>query len=177
MKINTNIAAIKASGHLNRTEDKITTSLERLSSGYRINKAADDAAGMAISQKMHAQIRGLQRASRNGADGISFIQTAEGALIEVENMLQRCRELSVQAANQGVTMLEDKEAIQKEIDSLMEEIDRLSTDTEFNTKSILDGSCCRQTSSNNIGVKVVSMTDSVETVSYTHLTLPTTSRV
>lgn len=103
MKINTNIAAIKASGHLNRTEDKITTSLERLSSGYRINKAADDAAGMAISQKMHAQIRGLQRASRNGADGISFIQTAEGALIEVENMLQRCRELSVQAANQGVT--------------------------------------------------------------------------
>lgn len=76
MNINTNIAAIKASGHLNRTEDKITTSLERLSSGYRINKAADDAAGMAISQKMHAQIRGLQRASRNGADGISFIQTA-----------------------------------------------------------------------------------------------------
>lgn len=166
MKINTNIAAIKASGHLNRTENKITTSLERLSSGYRINKAADDAAGMAISQKMHAQIRGLQRASRNGADGISFIQTAEGALIEVENMLQRCRELSVQAANQGVTMLEDKEAIQKEIDSLMEEIDRLSTDTEFNTKSILDGSCCRQTSSNNIGVKVVSMTDSVEMTKY-----------
>lgn len=166
MKINTNIAAVKASGHLNRTEDKITTSLERLSSGYRINKAADDAAGMAISQKMHAQIRGLQRASRNGADGISFIQTAEGALVEVGNMLQRCRELSVQAANQAVVEMEDKEAIQKEIDSLMEEIDRLSTDTEFNTKSILDGSCCRQTSSNNIGVKVVSMTDSVELTKY-----------
>ncbi len=165
MKINTNIAAMTASGHLNRTGDKIAASLERLSSGYRINKAADDAAGMAISQKMHAQIRGLQRASRNGSDGISFIQTAEGALTEVENMLQRCRELSVQAAN-DVNTLEDKEAIQMEIDSLRAEIDRLSTDTEFNTKSILDGSCCRQTSSNNIGVKVVSMTDYVELTKY-----------
>lgn len=165
MKINTNIAAMTASGHLNRTEDKIAASLERLSSGYRINKAADDAAGMAISQKMHAQIRGLQRASRNGADGISFIQTAEGALTEIENMLQRCRELSVQAANE-VNELEDKEAIQKEIDALREEIDRLSSDTEFNTKSILDGSCCRQTSSNNTGVKVVSMTDYVDLTTY-----------
>lgn len=165
MKINTNIAAMLASSHLNRTQDKITTSLERLSSGYRINKAADDAAGMAISQKMHAQIRGLQRASRNGADGISFIQTAEGALTETENMLQRCRELSVQAANE-VNTLEDKEAIQQEIESLMEEINRLASDTEFNTKSILDGTCCRQTSSNNIGVKVVSMTDYVDLTKY-----------
>lgn len=166
MKINTNIAAMLASSHLNRTQDNITTSLERLSSGYRINKAADDAAGMAISQNMHAQIRGLQRASRNGADGISFIQTTEGALIEVENMLQRCRELSVQAANTGVDTLADREAIQKEIDSLMEEIDRLSTDTEFNTKKILDGSCCRQTSSNNIGVRVISMSDYVPLTTY-----------
>lgn len=155
-----------ASSHLNWTQDKITTSLERLSSGYRINKAADDAAGMAISQNMHAQIRGLQRASRNGADGISFIQTTEGALIEVENMLQRCRELSVQAANTGVNTLADREAIQKEIDSLMDEIDRLSSDTEFNTKSILDGTCCRQTSSNNIGVRVISMTDYVPLTTY-----------
>ena len=109
MKINTNISALMATGNLHRTEDKITTSLTRLSSGYRINKAADDAAGMAISQKMHAQIRGLQRASRNGSDGISFIQTAEGALTEVEAMLQRCRELSVQASN-DVTTLDDKKA-------------------------------------------------------------------
>ncbi len=166
MKINTNVAAMLASSHLNWTQDKITTSLERLSSGYRINKAADDAAGMAISQNMHAQIRGLQRASRNGADGISFIQTTEGALIEVENMLQRCRELSVQAANTGVNTLADREAIQKEIDSLMDEIDRLSSDTEFNTKSILDGTCCRQTSSNNIGVRVISMTDYVPLTTY-----------
>lgn len=165
MRINTNIAAVLASKNLNRTEDRITTSLERLSSGYRINKAADDAAGMAISQKMHAQIRGLQRASRNGSDGISFIQTAEGALTEVENMLQRCRELSVQAANE-VNTIEDKEAIQQEIESLMEEIDRIASDTEFNTKSILDGTCCRQTSSNNIGVSVISMTDDVDLTTY-----------
>ncbi len=161
MKINTNISAMLANGHLNRTQDNLTTSLERLSSGYRINKAADDAAGMAISQKMHAQIRGLMRASRNGADGISFIQTAEGALTEVDNMLQRCRELAVQAANGGTLQMDDKQAIQQEIDSLMQEIDRLSSDTEFNTKSILDGTCCRQTSSDNVGVKVVSMTDYV----------------
>lgn len=122
MKINTNISALMATGNLHRTEDKITTSLTRLSSGYRINKAADDAAGMAISQKMHAQIRGLQRASRNGSDGISFIQTAEGALTEVEAMLQRCRELSVQASN-DVTTLDDKKAIQQEIEALMNEID------------------------------------------------------
>lgn len=166
MKINTNISAMLASSHLNRTQDNLTTSLERLSSGYRINKAADDAAGMAISQKMHAQIRGLERASRNGADGVSFIQTAEGALTETDNLLQRCRELSVQAANGGTMTIEDKEAIQKEIDSLMEEIDRLASDTEFNTKSILDGSCCRQTSSNNVGVKVISMTDYVGLTTY-----------
>lgn len=166
MKINTNISAMLASSHLNRTQDNLTTSLERLSSGYRINKAADDAAGMAISQKMHAQIRGLERASRNGADGVSFIQTAEGALTETDNLLQRCRELSVQAANGGALTIEDKEAIQKEIDSLMEEIDRLASDTEFNTKSILDGSCCRQTSSNNVGVKVISMTDYVGLTTY-----------
>lgn len=166
MKINTNISAMLASSHLNRTQDNLTTSLERLSSGYRINKAADDAAGMAISQKMHAQIRGLERASRNGADGVSFIQTAEGALTETDNLLQRCRELSVQAANGGTMTIEDKEAIQKEIDSLMDEIDRLASDTEFNTKSILDGSCCRQTSSNNVGVKVISMTDYVGLTTY-----------
>lgn len=166
MKINTNVSAMLASGHLNQTHDNLTTSLERLSSGYRINRAADDAAGMAISQKMHAQIRGLQRASRNGADGISFIQTAEGALTEVDNMLQRCRELSVQAANGGAMTTADKEAIQKEIEALMQEIDRLSSDTEFNTKSMLDGTCCRQTSSDNVGVRVVSMTDYVGLTTY-----------
>ena len=122
MKINTNITALRANFNLNSVQQRLTASTTRLSSGYRINKAADDAAGMAISQKMHAQIRGLERASKNGSDAISFIQTAEGALIEIESMLQRCRELSVQAANETNT-INDKQAIQREIDSLRAEID------------------------------------------------------
>lgn len=167
MKINTNVAALRANYNLNSVQSRLTTSTTRLSSGYRINKAADDAAGMAISQKMHAQIRGLQRASQNGEDGISFIQTAEGVLTEIENMLQRCRELSVQAANGGATTLDDKKAIQEEIDSLMKEIDRLSEHTEYNTMTVLDGSCCRQSSSNNVGVKLIDASDDVPLKSYT----------
>lgn len=166
MKINTNVAALRANYNLNSVQARLTASTTRLSSGYRINKAADDAAGMAISQKMHAQIRGLQRASNNGSDGISFIQTAEGVLTEIENMLQRCRELSVQAANGGVTTLDDKKAIQEEIDSLMAEIDRLSNDTEYNTMTVLDGSCCRQSSSNNVGVKLIDASDDVPLKTY-----------
>lgn len=169
MKINTNVAALRANYNLNSVQARLTTSTTRLSSGYRINKAADDAAGMAISQKMHAQIRGLQRASNNGSDGISFIQTAEGVLTEIENMLQRCRELSVQAANGGVTTLDDKKALQDEIDSLMAEIDRLSNDTEYNTMTVLDGSCCRQSSSDNVGVKLIDASDDVPLKSYTFI--------
>lgn len=166
MKINTNIAALRANFNLNSVQSRLTASTNKLSSGYRITKAADDAAGMAISQKMHAQIRGLQRASKNGSDGVSFIQTAEGVLSEIENMLQRCRELSVQAANTGVTTIEDKQALQDEIDSLMAEIDRLSQDTEYNTMSVLDGSCCRQSSSDNVGVKLIDASDDVPLTSY-----------
>lgn len=166
MKINTNITAIRANFNLNCVQNKLTTSTTRLSSGYRINKAADDAAGMAISQKMHAQIRGLHRASQNGSDGISFIQTAEGALTEIEAMLQRCRELSVQAANSTNTIA-DKQAIQEEIDSLRAEIDRLAEQTEYNTMSVLDGSCCRQSSSDNVGVRLVSASDEVSLTGYT----------
>lgn len=166
MKINTNITAMRANFNLNSVQKKLTTSTNRLSSGYRINKAADDAAGMAISQKMHAQIRGLHRASQNGSDGISFIQTAEGALTEIEAMLQRCRELSVQAANETNT-ISDKQAIQEEIDSLRAEIDRLAEQTEYNTMSVLDGSCCRQSSSSNVGVRLVSASDDVRLTSYT----------
>lgn len=166
MKINTNITAIRANFNLNSVQNKLTTSTTRLSSGYRINKAADDAAGMAISQKMHAQIRGLHRASQNGSDGISFIQTAEGALSEIETMLQRCRELSVQAANSTNTTA-DKQAIQEEINSLRAEIDRLAEQTEYNTMNVLDGSCCRQSSSDNVGVRLVSASDEVSLTSYT----------
>lgn len=165
MKINTNIAALRANFNLNSVQSKLTQSTNRLSSGYRINKAADDAAGLAIAHKMHAQIRGLERASKNGSDAESLIQTAEGALSEIESMLQRCRELSVQAANDTNT-LEDKQTIQDEIDELRKEIDRVSEETEFNALSVLNGSCCRQSSSNNIGVKLISASDDVALDNY-----------
>lgn len=165
MKINTNITALRANFNLNQVQKSLTASTTRLSSGYRINKAADDAAGLAISQKMKAQIRGLERASQNGSDGVSFIQTAEGALSEVESILQRCRELSVQAAN-DVNTLDDKQAIQQEINALREEIDRMVSQTEYNTMSMLDGSCTRQYSTDNIGVRLISASDDVKLTSY-----------
>lgn len=166
MKINTNIAAMRANFNLNTVQKKLTDSTRKLSSGYRITKAADDAAGMAISKKMQAQIRGLKRASQNGSDGISFIQTAEGALAEIESILQRCRELSVQAANTGTTTIEDRQACQDEIDSLRSEIDRIAEQTEYNRMNLLDGSCCRQSSSDNVGVKLISATDDVKLTTY-----------
>lgn len=165
MRINHNISALRANNQLGINNKGMDKSLERLSSGYRINKAADDAAGLAISEKMRTQIRGLEQASRNAADGISLIQTAEGALAEVESMLQRMRELSVQSAN-GTMTLDDRKHIQEEIDKLNEEIDRISSDTEFNTKKLLNGEVDRKTYSNNVKVKLISMTDSVETKNY-----------
>lgn len=166
MKINHNISALVANGHLKGTNKALDISLERLSSGYRINRAADDSAGMAISQKMKTQIRGLEQSARNASDGISVIQTAEGALNEVEAMLQRARELSVQAAN-GTNTAEDREAIQKEIDQLNKEIQRISDDTEFNKKSLLNGDLDRKSYSNNIKVKVLSLSDEVDSKAYT----------
>lgn len=139
MKVNQNISAVISNAHLHRTENKLTASIERLSSGYKINKAKDNPAGMAISNKMRAQIMGLDQSSRNAADGTSVMQTADGALSETHSMLQRMRELCVQAATDTMTT-SDKEACQKEIAALQEEIDRIATDTEFNGKRILDGS-------------------------------------
>ncbi len=112
--------------------------MEKLSSGFRINRAGDDAAGLAISEKMRGQIRGLNQASRNAQDGISLIQTAEGALNETHAILQRMRELAVQASTDTNTPA-DRDEIQKEIDQLAVEITRISTDTEFNTQTLLDG--------------------------------------
>ena len=166
MKINHNIAALVANDNLNKTTDKLNKSLEKLSSGYRINCAADDAAGMAISQKMHMQVRGLERASRNAADGVSFIQTAEGALNETENMVQRMRELSIQSAN-ATNTLDDRKAIQQEIDELKKEINRISTDTEFNGKKLLNGTCQSQAVSDNPGFKLLTLSDSVAKDTYT----------
>ena len=112
--------------------------MEKLSSGFRINRAGDDAAGLAISEKMRAQIRGLKQASRNAQDGISLIQTAEGALNESHAILQRMRELAVQAATDTNTD-DDRAELQKEVTALIAELDRIGSDTEFNTKKLLDG--------------------------------------
>lgn len=140
MRINYNVSAKIANKNLLGIEDKLSTSMERLSSGLKINHSKDNPAGMAISNKMKAQIAGLDRASQNASDGISVIQIADGALTETTSMLQRMRELSVQAASDATMSRADKEAIQKEIDSLKQEINRISTDTEYNSKSLLDGS-------------------------------------
>ena len=138
MRINNNIPALNTHRTLNMTTNDIQKSLERLSSGKRINRAADDAAGMAISQKMQAQVRGLRQASRNSLDGISLIQTAEGALNEVHAMLQRMRELCVQGAN-GVYAEDDLKAIGEEIVQLTEQIDKIANETEFNGIPLLQG--------------------------------------
>jgi flagellin len=139
MIINHNISALNTYRQLSINNNAGSRSLEKLSSGYRINRAGDDAAGLAISEKMRGQIRGLNMASKNAQDGISLIQTAEGALNETHSILQRMRELAVQAAN-GTNTDSDREEIQKEIDQLKSEINRISTDTEFNTMKLLDGS-------------------------------------
>ncbi|MDF2905089.1 MAG: hypothetical protein K0R34_410 [Herbinix sp.] len=160
MRINHNISALKANNQLAKTNNLLDQSLEKLSSGYRINSAADDSAGLAISEKMRTQISGLDQASRNASDGISVIQTAEGALVEVEAMLQRMRELAVQSAN-GTYTSEDRVAIQSEIDQLNQEITRISETTEFNTMTLLDGNIDRKSYSNNSNVNLVSLSDTV----------------
>ena len=129
MRINHNITAMNAYRNLSMTNDKVDKSLERLASGYRINRAADDAAGLAISEKMRAQIRGLDMATKNSQDAISLIQTAEGALNETHAILQRMRELAVQAANDTNTG-EDRRQIQRELDELRLELDRITNSTE-----------------------------------------------
>lgn len=138
MKINNNIQALNAYRNLNQNQFNTSKNLEKLSSGLRINRAADDAAGLAISEKMRSQIRGLKQAERNAMDGISLMQTSEGAMQEVHTMLQRMRELAVQAANDTNTEY-DREQIQKEIDQLKLEIDDISEKTEFNTRKLLNG--------------------------------------
>ena len=138
MIINHNMNALNAHRNMGVNNTNAGKSMEKLSSGLRINRAGDDAAGLAISEKMRGQIRGLTQASRNSADGISMIQTAEGALNETTNILQRMRELAVQASNDTNTS-SDREEIQKEIDALTEEVDRIANNTEFNTQKLLNG--------------------------------------
>ncbi|MFE8696492.1 flagellin [Cytobacillus sp. FJAT-53684] len=144
MKINHNIQALNAYRNLYQNQFNTSKNLEKLSSGLRINRAADDAAGLAISEKMRSQIRGLKQAERNSLDGVSLMQTAEGAMTEVHSMLQRMRELAIQAANDTNTT-SDRQAIQLEIDQLTKEIDSIAAKTEFNTRKLLDGSSAADT--------------------------------
>lgn len=140
MRINHNIAALNTLNRLSSNNSASQKNMEKLSSGLRINRAGDDAAGLAISEKMRGQIRGLEMASKNSQDGISLIQTAEGALTETHAILQRVRELVVQAGNTGTQdKATDLQSIQDEISALTDEIDGISNRTEFNGKKLLDG--------------------------------------
>jgi len=139
MIINHNMPALNTYNRLSANNAQTSKSLEKLSSGLRINRAGDDAAGLAISEKMRGQIRGLDQAGRNAQDSISLIQTAEGALNETHSILQRMRELAVQAGNDSNTEV-DRGEIQKEINQLTDEIDRIANTTEFNTQKLIDGS-------------------------------------
>ncbi|AMW33400.1 flagellin [Fervidobacterium islandicum] len=138
MRINYNLSALNAWRQITLTDSDMKKVLERLSSGLKINRASDDAAGLAISEKMRGQIKGLEMAVKNAQDAISLIQTAEGALNEVHSILQRMRELAVQAASDTNTDV-DRSSIQAELDQLREEIDRIARSTEFNTKKLLNG--------------------------------------
>ena len=138
MVVQHNLTAMNSNRMLGLTTASQAKSTEKLSSGYKINRAADDAAGLAISEKMRRQIRGLTQASANAQDGISCVQTAEGALNEVHDMLQRMNELAVKAAN-GTNQSEDRDYIQSEVDALIDEIDRVAQTTTFNEASLLNG--------------------------------------
>ena len=163
MKVNHNMSAVVTNKQLLRTEDSLTTAMERLSSGLSINHAKDNPAGMAITNKMTLQIDGLDQASRNASDGTSVLQTADGALSEVTSIIQRMRELSVQTASE-INTQSDKAAAQAEIDSLKEEINRVSKDTEFNTKSLLDGTIQRRVYAND--ATRVTVSDEVTAAKY-----------
>ena len=139
MVVQHNLTAMNANRQLGITTSAQAKSSEKLSSGYRINRAGDDAAGLSISEKMRSQLRGLNKASDNAADGVSLIQTAEGALNEAHSILQRMNELATQAANDTNTTV-DRNAIQAEVDALTSEIDRIQSTTQFNTMNLIDGS-------------------------------------
>jgi flagellin len=147
MIINHNLSAMFAERTLGVTQASATKGMEKLSSGLRINRAGDDASGLAVSEKMRSQIRGLNRASANAADGISFIQTSEGYIQETGDIIQRLRELSVQAAN-GIYTAEDRMQIQVEVSQLVDEIDRIASHAQFNGLNMLTGRFARPTGEN-----------------------------
>ncbi len=166
LRINQNIAAYNAHRNLTQTDNNLSKSLERLSSGLRINRAADDAAGLSISEKLRSQVRGLQQASRNAQDGISLIQTAEGALAETHSILQRMRELSVQAANGSLTD-EDRDAIQEEVSALITEVTRIAESTSYNNQTLLEGGLGSSITSTGVSLVAASGIASIESVGAT----------
>ena len=149
MIINHNLSAMFANRSLNVTQTYLTQNMEKLSSGLRINRAADDAAGLAVSEKLRAQIRGLNMASTNAQNGISFIKTTEGYLQETQDILQRLRELSVQSAN-GIYTEEDRTYIQIEVSALVDELDRIANHAQFNGMNMMTGRFARQTGQNTV---------------------------
>ena len=166
MVVQHNMQAANANRMLNVTTSAQSKSTEKLSSGYRINRAADDAAGLTISEKMRKQIKGLDRASTNAEDGVSAVQTAEGALTEVHSMLQRMNELATQSAN-GTNSNTDRKAIQDEIDQLTTEIDRVSETTKFNETYLLKGDGAEKAhnvNAHDAGIDGVSLADKGDTL-------------
>lgn len=175
MRINHNIAALNTYRQLGAANNAQMSSMEKLSSGLRINRAGDDAAGLSISEKMRGQIRGLEQASRNSQDGISMIQTAEGSLNEVHSILQRMRELAVQASN-DTNVAKDRTAISDEITELKTELTRIKDNTDFNTQKLLNGTAgtsgavviqvganANQTMSLDFGTKGIDLTEVIST--------------
>ena len=159
MRIQHNIAALSAYRNLTNNNSMVSKNLEKLSSGYRINRAGDDAAGLAISEKMRAQITGLETAQKNANDGISLIQTAEGALTEVHSMLNRMVELANQSAN-GTYMDEDRKSLQDEVTALLDEIDRISKSTNFNGRTLLNEKMAvTKTEGSAAGIETSDLTD------------------
>ncbi len=154
MKINSNMQALIAQNVLRTNEEKNAASTERLSSGFKINHAKDSPAGMAIGNRMHSQIKSLYKAKDNASNAINVVQTADGALTEVHNMLQRMNELGVKASS-GTLTTSDREAIQKEVDALRDEIERVAKDTEYNTQNLLGGEQRMKGYTNDERVKVV----------------------
>ena len=171
MRINTNVSALIANHHLNKTDNMLGKSMQRLASGKRLNRAEDDSAAIAIAKRMQTQINSIGQTGRNGNDGVSVVQTAEGALNEIHSMLQRMRELAVQGAN-GTNSDEDRKAIQEEVEDLKKEIVRITDQTQFSSINLLDGNLDRRsyctvetnpatTENTSSWGKVVSSSDSV----------------
>lgn len=150
MRINTNVMALNAQNMLSKNQNSVEKSVGRLSSGLRINGASDDAAGLAISEKMRAQIKGLGQAQDNAQDGISLLQTAEGALQQTTDILQRMRELVIKAQNTGVLTDDDKTSISNELNTLRDEVDRIGESTTFNGKQLLNGDMAVKMDTNNL---------------------------